>query len=234
MGRQNQQSVVHPFISRGRHQMTHLWHFVVQKIITTAIEVCIGLFMCPLFSLCSSICQCWCQPLPNPATAPRPMDPVICVTTGYFVSSLCHISPPPLPHFRPPFPPFNPLLIHLVTSPRPRTCKQLTQSRRKTVRLKIICSDDLWINKFHVQQSQAQIEIHLTFTWCSPDHLTIIWPSPDPHKTLTLPWLREFKLHLKFTWRSPGFPWHSPDIHLTTWPSSDLPLTLTRPLPYLD
>ena len=145
MGRQNQQSVVHPFISRGRHQMTHLWHFVVQKIITTAIEVCIGLFMCPLFSLCSSICQCWCQPLPNPATAPRPMDPVICVTTGYFVSSLCHISPPPLPHFRPPFPPFNPLLIHLVTSPRPRTCKQLTQSRRKTVRLKIICSDDLWI-----------------------------------------------------------------------------------------
>ena len=44
---QNQQSVVHPFIFRGRHQMTYLWHFVVQKIITTAIEVCIWLFMCP-------------------------------------------------------------------------------------------------------------------------------------------------------------------------------------------
>ena len=40
-------------------------------------------------------------------------------------------------------------------------------------------------NKFYVQQSQAQIEIHLTFTWCSPDHLTITWPSPDPHQTLT-------------------------------------------------
>ena len=93
---------------------------------------------------------------------------------------------------------------------------------------------DLIYNKFHIQQSQAQIEIHLTFTWCSLDHLTIIWPSPDPHKTLTLPWLREFKLHLKFTWHSPGFPSHSPDINLTTWPSSDLPLTLTRPLPNID
>ena len=40
-------------------------------------------------------------------------------------------------------------------------------------------------NKFHVQQSQAQIDIHLTFTWRSPDHLTIIWPSSDPHQTLT-------------------------------------------------
>ena len=50
--------------------------------------------------------------------------------------------------------------------------------------------------KFHVQQSQAQIEIywrftwrlpdiHLTFTWHSPDHLTILWPSPDPHQTFT-------------------------------------------------
>ena len=39
-------------------------------------------------------------------------------------------------------------------------------------------------NKFHVQQSQAQIDIHLMFTW-PPDHLTIIWPSPDPHQTLT-------------------------------------------------
>ena len=48
----------------------------------------------------------------------------------------------PPPHIRPPF---NPLLIHLVTSPRPQPCKQLSQSRRKTVRLKIICSDDLWI-----------------------------------------------------------------------------------------
>ena len=48
----------------------------------------------------------------------------------------------PPPHIRPPF---NPLLIHLVTSPRPQPGKQLTQSRRKTVRLKIICSDDLWI-----------------------------------------------------------------------------------------
>ena len=25
-------------------------------------------------------------------------------------------------------------------------------------------------NKFHVHQSQAQIEIHLAFTWRSPDH----------------------------------------------------------------
>ena len=41
------------------------------------------------------------------------------------------------------------------------------------------------VNKFHVHQSQAQIEIHLMFTKRSPDHLTIIWPSPDPHKTLT-------------------------------------------------
>ena len=46
-------------------------------------------------------------------------------------------------------------------------------------------------DKFHVHQSQAQIEIwhspdvHLTFTWRSPDHLTIIWPSPDPHQILT-------------------------------------------------
>ena len=40
-------------------------------------------------------------------------------------------------------------------------------------------------NKFHVHQSQAQIEIHLTFTLHSPDHLTIIWPSPDPHQTPT-------------------------------------------------
>ena len=41
--------------------------------------------------------------------------------------------------------------------------------------------------KFHVQQSQAQIEIHLTFTWCSPDvHLTT-WPSSDLPLTLTRP-----------------------------------------------
>ena len=51
--------------------------------------------------------------------------------------------------------------------------------------------------------------IHLTFTWCSPDHLTIIWPSPDPclmsNPLLTL--IKRFwtspaiylKLHLTFT-----------------------------------
>ena len=49
----------------------------------------------------------------------------------------------------------------------------------------------LKLNKFHVHQCQAQIEIwrspdiHLTLTWTSPDHLSIIWPSPDPYKTLT-------------------------------------------------
>ena len=42
-------------------------------------------------------------------------------------------------------------------------------------------------NKFHVQQSQAQIDIHLTFTWHSPDvHLTT-WPSSDLSLTLTRP-----------------------------------------------
>ena len=49
----------------------------------------------------------------------------------------------------------------------------------------------LELDKFHVHQCQAQIEIwrspdiHLTLTWTSSDHLTIIWPSPDPYKTLT-------------------------------------------------
>ena len=41
--------------------------------------------------------------------------------------------------------------------------------------------------KFHVHQSQAQIEIHLTFTWFSPDHhLTFPWPLQDPY----LPYIR--------------------------------------------
>ena len=31
----------------------------------------------------------------------------------------------------------------------------------------------------HVQQSQAQIEIHLTFTWLPDHHMTFPWPSPD-------------------------------------------------------
>lgn len=70
--------------------------------------------------------------------------------TLWFVSPqviLCHLCVRYLP---PPLSPtfgllLTPLLIHLVTSLRPQTCKQLTQSRRKTVRLKIICSDDLWI-----------------------------------------------------------------------------------------
>ena len=41
--------------------MTHLWHFVVQKIITTAIEVCIWLFMCPELKLHSLLSPCICQ-----------------------------------------------------------------------------------------------------------------------------------------------------------------------------
>ena len=49
--------------------------------------------------------------------------------------------------------------------------------------------------KFHVHQSQAQIEIHLTFTWCSPDvHLTT-WQLSDLPLTLTRPllaWIRRF------------------------------------------
>ena len=48
------------------------------------------------------------------------------------------------------------------------------------------------LDKFHVHQCQAQIEIwrspviHLTFTWHLPDtHLNLTWP-PDHH--LTFPW----------------------------------------------
>ena len=32
---------------------------------------------------------------------------------------------------------------------------------------------------------RLRFDIHLTFTWHSPDHLTIVWPSSDPHQTLT-------------------------------------------------
>ena len=96
------------------------------------------------------------------------------------------------------------------------------------------------INKFHVQQCQAQMrwrspDVHLTFTWRSPDihlmftwnspdiHLTIIWPSPDPYQTLTKPWLGDFTLHLKF-------PWTSPDAHLVfTWDLPDHLAIITDP-----
>ena len=147
---QNQQSVVHPFIFLGRHQMTHLWHFVVQKSSQQPLR-CVSDYLCvqDWSSILSEsvYLSMWCQPLPLPGPAPCPMVPVICVTTGHFVSSLCQISPPP-PHSAS----LTPLLIHLVTSLRPRTCKQLTQSRRKTVRLKIICSDDLWIKNMGGRQ----------------------------------------------------------------------------------
>ena len=45
-------------------------------------------------------------------------------------------------------------------------------------------------NKFHIHHNvklRLRFDIHLTFTWYSPDHLTIIWPSPDPNQTLSRP-----------------------------------------------
>ena len=47
------------------------------------------------------------------------------------------------------------------------------------------------LDKFHVHQCQAQIEItlssdiHLKLTWNSTDRQTIIWTSLDPYQTLT-------------------------------------------------
>ena len=122
--------------------------FCCPKIITTAIEVCIWLFMCPelkLHSLLLSPCICQCDanlylyPGRHSAVSHGPCD--LCHHRSFcviFVSDL-PLSPPQYSAS------LTLLLIHLVTSLRPRTCKQLTQSRRKTVRLKIICSDDLWI-----------------------------------------------------------------------------------------
>ena len=56
----------------------------------------------------------------------------------------------------------------------------------------LIWAKDFYQYKFRPpMHCQAQIDIwhlpdvHLTFTWRSPDHLTILWPSPDPHPTLT-------------------------------------------------
>ena len=56
------------------------------------------------FSAQSVYLSMWCQPLPLPRPPQRcvPMAPVICVTTGHFVSSLCQISLSPPLSIRPP------------------------------------------------------------------------------------------------------------------------------------
>ena len=101
-------------------------------------------------------------------------------------------------------------------------------------------------HKFHVHQSQAQIEIwhtpdiHLMFTWRSPDPLTITWPpdhhltfpwsSPDPYLTLIRRFWTSPEIHLTFTWHSLTFTWHSPDHLSIIWPSPDPYLTLISSL----
>ena len=57
----------------------------------------------------------------------------------------------------------------------------------RTMLNNIYDKNKMWLNKFHVHQSQAQIEIWhspyipLTFTWTSPDyHLTFPFPLQDP------------------------------------------------------
>ena len=44
-------SIVHPFISLSRHQMTHLWHFVVQKSSQQPLR-CVSDYLCVQCSLC--------------------------------------------------------------------------------------------------------------------------------------------------------------------------------------
>ena len=65
----------------------------------------------------------------------------------------------------------------------------------------------------HLAFTWRSPDIHLTFTWHSLDHLTT-WPSSDLPLTLTkpLPDLDSLRLDLMLTWSLPG-------IHLTfTWP----------------
>ena len=88
-------------------------------------------------------------------------------------------------------------------------------------------------------------DVHLTFTWCSPDvHLTFTWPSdhhltflsplPDSYLALIMRVYTSPEISLNFTWCQHSvhmlFTWHLPD-HLTIiWPTPDPYLTLISSL----